>query len=158
MVQASFAVQPGKQEVVITRIFDAPRALVFKVDTDPKLIPQWWGPKIYQTTVDKMEVKPGGMWRFIQQDAKGNKYGFHGVYHAVEPPDKLIYTFEFEGMPDHVSMETVTFEEQNGKTIMTDRVLYQSVEDRDAVVNTGMEKGSSESMERFAELLAKLQK
>jgi uncharacterized protein YndB with AHSA1/START domain len=84
----------GKQEVIITRVFDAPREFVFKAYTDRDQIPQWWGPKRFTTTIDKMDVKPGGLWRFVQRDAAGNEYAFHGVYHDVRSPDRIVDTFE----------------------------------------------------------------
>jgi len=148
--------EPGKQEVVITRVFDAPRNLVFKAYTDPRLIPQWWGPRYLMTTVDKMDVRPGGMWRFVQVDDKGNEYSFHGVYHEIKAPERLVFTFEFEGMPGHISLETATFEEFKGKTRLTGRSVFQTVEDRDGMLKSGMEEGASETMDRLAELLVTL--
>jgi len=156
MPKMNLIAEPGKQEIVMTRLFDAPRELVFKAYTDPNLIPQWWGPKNLTTTVDKMDVREGGVWRFVQRDSEGNEYAFHGVYHAIVSPERLVYTFEFEGMPGHVLLATVTFEELNdGKTKLTDRSVFQSVEDRDGMLQSGMEEGAAESMDRFAELLAK---
>jgi uncharacterized protein YndB with AHSA1/START domain len=155
MAKTDLVAEPGKQAVVITRIFDAPRELVFKAITDPGLIPQWWGPRRLTTTVDKMDVRPGGVWRFVQRDQDGNEYAFNGVYHAVVPPERLVYTFEFEGMPGHVLLETVTFEEHDGKTTATDTPVFQTVEDRDGMLASGMEEGAVETMDRFAELLAK---
>lgn len=136
------------------RIFDAPCELVWRVCTDPDRLPEWWGPRSLATTVDKMDVRPGGVWRFVQRDAAGNEYAFHGVYHEVTPPERLVYTFEFEGMPGHVLLETVTFEDQDGKTMLTDKSVFQTVEDRDGMLNTGMEEGAAETMDRLAELLA----
>jgi len=147
----------GKQEVIITRVFDAPRALVFRAYTDQNLIPQWWGPKRLTTTIDKMDVKPGGQWRFIQRDTAGNEYAFHGVYHEVRSPERIVDTFEFEGMPGHVSLETCTLEEIGGKTKMIGRSVYQTVENRDNMLKSGMEEGVFETMDRLAELLTKLQ-
>jgi uncharacterized protein YndB with AHSA1/START domain len=100
-----------------------------------------------------MDVRPGGTWRYVQRDADGNEFGFHGVYHTVVPAEQIVYTFEFEGMPGHVLLETVTFEEQDGQTKMTDSLVFQSVADRDGMLHTGMEDGSAESMDRFDELL-----
>lgn len=153
MSKTTVIAEPGKQEVVITRIFDAPCELVFKTYTDPNLIPQWWGPTGTTTTVDQMDVRPGGMWRFVQHDQDGNEYGFHGVYHEITQPRQVVNTFEFEGMPGHVLLETVTFTEEDGKTTLTNLSVFQSVEDRDGMVMSGMEEGAAESMDRFAELL-----
>lgn len=155
MKKMNMSVEPGKQEVVITREFDAPRALVFKAFTDPNAVSKWWGPRDLSTKVDKMEVRPGGIWRFINRDAGGDEFGFHGVYHSVQAPERLVYTFEFEGTPGHVILETVTFQEHDGKTKLIDQSVYQSVEDRDGMVASGMESGAAESMDRLEELLAK---
>jgi uncharacterized protein YndB with AHSA1/START domain len=158
MTKTNFIAEPGKQEIVMTRVFDAPRELVFKACTDPNLIPQWWGPKYLTTTVDRMDVKQGGIWRFIHHDADGNKYAFHGVYHEILSPERLIYTFEFEPVPGHVSLETATFEEHDGKTKLTDRSVFQTIEDRDGMLQSGMEEGAVETWDRLAELLEKMQK
>jgi uncharacterized protein YndB with AHSA1/START domain len=153
MNKINLVAEPGKQEIVITRVFDAPPALVFKTFTDSTLIPQWWGPGYLTTTVERMEVRPGGIWRFVQRDAEGNQYAFHGVYHEVRPPERLVYTFEFEGQPGHVILETVAFVSQDGKTRLVDQSVFQSVADRDGMLQEGMESGASESMERLAGLL-----
>src|SRR5207237_252740 len=99
MPAKSKPVRTSERELVTTYIFDAPSELVWKAWTDPKLIPRWWGPRRYTTTVEKMEVRPGGTWRFIQRDAEGNVYGFHGEYKEVVPPKRIVDTFEYEGMP-----------------------------------------------------------
>jgi uncharacterized protein YndB with AHSA1/START domain len=156
MAKLNLVAEPGNHAIVVTHVFDAPRDLVFKVCADPKHIPQWWGPHNLTTVVDKMEMRPGGLWRYIQHDAEGQEYAFHGVYHQISAPERLVFTFEFEGMPGHVLLETVTFEEQAGKTILTDCSVFQSVADRDGMLSSGMESGATESMERLAELLAKV--
>src|SRR5881398_103487 len=109
MPAKSKPVRTSERELVTTYIFDAPSELVWKAWTDPKLIPRWWGPRRYTTTVEKMEVRPGGTWRFIQRDAEGNVYGFHGEYKEVVPPKRIVDTFEYEGMPGHVLVESATF-------------------------------------------------
>ncbi|MDD2837285.1 MAG: SRPBCC family protein, partial [Methanothrix sp.] len=147
---------PTDREIVITRIFDAPRELVFKASTNPDLIPQWWGPKKLTTVVERMDVSPGGAWRFIQRDQDGNEYVFHGLYQEIVPPDREVHTFEFVGMPGHVILETSTFEEFEGKTKLTVTDLFQTVEDRDGMFNSGMKEGATESMDRLEELLKKL--
>ena len=153
--KTSFVAEPGKQEIVITRLFDAPRERLFKVMTDPAYIPRWWGPKDYTTIVDKMEFKPGGSWRFINRDTSGNDHGFHGVYHSITAPERIVDTFEYEGVPGHVLLETHTLEARGKQTLLTSHVVYESVEDRDGMVASGMEWGQNESMERLTELLAK---
>ncbi|HUI44556.1 MAG TPA: SRPBCC family protein [Nitrospirota bacterium] len=148
--------EPGKQEIVITRVFDAPRDIVFKANTDRDLITRWWKPRRFTTIVDKMDVRPGGLWRFINRDAVGNEYAFHGVYHEVAAPERIVDTFEFEGMPGHVSLETCTLQDIGCKTKVTTKSVYQSVEDRDGSLDAGMEEGVFETMDRLAELLGKL--
>jgi uncharacterized protein YndB with AHSA1/START domain len=155
MADMQVVADPGTQEIVITRSFDAPRELVFKAFTDPDAIRQWWGQRANETIVDKLEARPGGIWRFVQRDGEGNEYGFHGVYHEVVSPERSVYTFEFEGMPGHVGLVTVTLEEQDGKTHMTETSLFPSVEDRDGTLQSGMESGAAESFDRLDELLAK---
>ena len=149
------ATAPIEQGIIMTRLFDAPCKLVFKTYTDPNLIPQWWGPKRLTTTVVKMDVRPGGIWRFIQRDSDGNEYIFNSMYHEIVPPKRLVYTFEFEGMPGHVTVETVTFEEEEhgGKTRSTSKSFFQTVEDRDIMLNLRVGGGAAESMNRLAELL-----
>lgn len=126
MHKTTLIVEPGKQVVVAATVFDASREKVFELFINPKLIPQWWGPRYLTTKVEKMEVKPGGMWRFIQHDPEGNESGFHGVYHEVIAPKRVTYTFEYEGMPGHILMETVRFEDQGGKTKVTSVVFCHS--------------------------------
>ncbi|GHO90453.1 ATPase [Reticulibacter mediterranei] len=148
--------EPGKQEMIITREFDAPRELVFKAFTDPELVPQWWGPRRLSTLVDKMDVRSGGLWRFINQDPDGNEYGFHGVYHEVCAPERIIDTFEFEGLPEagHVCLETLTLEAlPGGRTRLTAQSVFQSVADRDGALQSGMEEGLNDSYARLTELL-----
>jgi uncharacterized protein YndB with AHSA1/START domain len=146
--------EPGTQEILITRIFDARREEVFRAFTDPNLIPRWWGPKRFTTEIERMDVRPGGSWRFVQTDA-GGAYAFHGVYHDVRSPECIVNTFEFEGMPGHVSLETAAFEEIGGRTRVTMRSVYQTVEGRDGMLGAGMEEGVYETMDRLAGLLGK---
>jgi uncharacterized protein YndB with AHSA1/START domain len=149
---AMFSV-PSDREVIITRIFEAPRELIFKAYTDPVLIPKWWGPRGFSTRVDKMEVGPGGVWRFVQRGQDGKEYAFNGVFREILPPERLIQTFEFEGMPGHALLQTVTFEDQGGKTKLTITALFQSMEDRDGMLKTGMKEGAAETLDHLAELL-----
>ncbi len=145
--------EPGKQEIIITRVFDAPRHNLFKAYTERDLIPQWWGPRRFSTMVDRLNARTGGIWRFINRDSAGREFGFHGVYHEVLPPVRIVNTFEFEGMPGHVSLETCVLEEMGEKTKMTARSVYQTVEDRDGMLGAEMEEGVFETMDRLSELL-----
>ena len=151
--------EPGKQEIVITREFEAPRELVFKAYIDPQLIPQWWGPRYLTTEVDKLDMRPGGQWRFINRDEQGNEYAFHGVYHEVLAPERVIDTFEFEGLPEtgHVTLETMRLEElPGGRTRLIVQSVFQSLADRDGTLQSGMQEGVNDTYDRLAELLEKL--
>ena len=146
---------PGTHEIVVTRTFDAPRELVFKAFTDPDAVRQWWGLDTTRTIVDELEARPGGRWRFVERDGEGNEWGFHGVYHETVAPERIVNTFEYEGMPGHVLLETIVLEDQDGRTLMTDSSVFQSVADRDGMLQSGMESGAAESMDRLDEYLAK---
>lgn len=152
-VKTKLSADPSQPVVVVTREFDAPRELLFKTYTDPALIPRWWGPTWLTTEVERMEPREGGRWRFINRDAEGGEHNFHGVYHEVTAPSRLVYTFEYEGAPGHVMLEIVTFEDRNGRTWLTDTAVFQSFSDRDGMVLEGMQEGAIDTMERFAALL-----
>lgn len=155
MTKSEIIAEPKKQEIIVTRIFDASRELVFRMYTDAKAIPKWWGPKYLTTVVEKLEVRKGGIWRFIQYDAEGNEHAFNGVYHDCIPPVKLVRTYEYEGNPGNVMLETVTLEElPEGSTKLTAHTIFQTLEARDWMLQNGAEKGVSEGMDRLAELLA----
>jgi uncharacterized protein YndB with AHSA1/START domain len=153
--------EPGKQELFITREFDAPRELVFQAHTDPDLYVRWMGPRDLSTTLVTFEPISGGRWRFIQKDKDGNEFGFHGVNHDVTAPERIIGTFEFEGLPEsgHVILETTKFEALPvGRTRVTTQSVYQSVEDRDGMVAAGMESGVVDGHDRLDEILEELQR
>jgi uncharacterized protein YndB with AHSA1/START domain len=150
--------EPGKQELFITREFDAPRELVFKAFTDPELYVQWLGPRGLTMKLETFEPTSGGRWRYVQKDQHGNEFGFHGVNHEVLAPERIIGTFEFEGLPEsgHVLLETIKFEAlPGGRTRMTGQSVFQTVEDRDGMVAAGMESGVVDSYERLDEILEK---
>jgi uncharacterized protein YndB with AHSA1/START domain len=142
------------QELVITRTFQASRDRVFKMYTDPALIPQWWGPARLTTVVEMMDVQPGGRWRHVQRETDGTEYAFHGVYHDVVAPQRIVSTFEFEGEPGHVSLDTAIFTESGGATTLAIHSVFQSVKDRDVMLEAGMIDGMTESLQRLEQLLA----
>ncbi len=148
-------VEPGKLDLMITRIFDASRELVFKAHTDPSLIPQWWGPSNLTTWIDRMDAVPGGSWRFVQRDAGGHEFAFHGVYHEIRRPERMVETFEYEGVPGHVCLNITTLEDIGGKTRLTVHSIFESVEDRDGMVAEGMEQGLDEGYNRLEQLVTK---
>ncbi len=146
---------PSDREVVTERVFDAPRDRVYAAFTDPELIPQWWGLRSTTTVVDKLDARPGGAWRFVERNSDGSENGFRGTFREVTPPESLVYTFEWEGMPGHVVVDTVRFEDLDGRTKVTNTSLFHTTEERDGMLESGMEKGLNESYEQLDELLAK---
>jgi uncharacterized protein YndB with AHSA1/START domain len=157
MATTQITAQPGTPFVEIKREFDAPRHLVVRAYTDPELIPQWWGPRQYATTVEMLEARDGGRWRFRQVDNDGNEFAFHGVFHGTPSVDGITQTFEYEGVPGHVQLESASFEDlPGGRTLVRQHSVFQSVEDRDAMVEAGMESGIVEGNERLDELFARL--
>ena len=152
--KTTIAAAPGKQELFITREFDAPRDLVFKAHTDPKLFVQWLGPHGYEMTLESFEPVSGGKYRYTHKDKDGNEFGFHGAFHEISP-ERLIQTFEFEGFPGHVSLDSMTLEELPGnRTRITVQSVFQSVSDRDGIIQSGMEHGVNEGYERLDEILS----
>ncbi len=149
--------EKGGREIFQTAVFDAPRDLVFRVHTDPTMLQRWWGPKELSSTVEKFELRPGGIWRIIQRDPQGKEYGFHGVFHEITPGERIIQTFEYEGMPGHVALQTISFEEKSGKTVANNLTVFQTPEDRDGMIASGMERGAKEGIERLLDLLDELQ-
>ena len=147
---------PGLQQVEITRGFDAPPEVLFRAYTDPELLAQWMGPHQYSMTFDHYELRDGGRWRFVHRDPDGNEFGFHGVFHGQPTIDGMVRTFEFEGAPGHVSLETATFEPAGAGTVVRAVSVFQSVEDRDMMIASGMESGVNEGFERLDEILATL--
>ena len=153
--KTTITAEAGKQELFVVREFDAPRELVFQAHVDPNLFARWIGPRGFTTTLETFEPVSGGKWRFIQKDQDGNEFGFHGVFHEVSP-ERIIQTFEFDGLPDsgHVVLETMRLEDlPNGRTRLTTQSVYQSVADRDGMVQAGMESGVVEGYERLDQIL-----
>lgn len=145
---------PTEREIVSERVFDAPREAVFAAFTDPGLIPKWWGPRHMTTVVDQMDVRPGGVWRFVAHDHDGQEQGFRGIYREVTPPERIVQSFEWEGMPGHVVIDTVIFEDLGERTKLTTISLFHTTEERDGMLSSGMERGLGESHERLEEMLA----
>ena len=148
--------EPDSHQITIIREFAAPRDLLFRAHVDPELLVQWLGPRALTMTVDRYDVRHGGIWRYIHRDVDGSEFGFHGVFHGTPSLDGIVQTFEFEGFPGHVSLETLTFEDLGGVTRLRGVSVYQSVDDRDAVIKSGMEGGLNEGYERLDELVARL--
>jgi uncharacterized protein YndB with AHSA1/START domain len=154
--QTSIVAEPGKQEIFITREFDAPRQLVFQAFSREELLVQWLGPKGTSMRYERFEPKAGGSYRYYHGLPNGMEFGFHGVCHEHLAPERIIQTFEFEGLPEagHVVLETTRFEELPGeRTRVRVQSVFQSVADRDGLVQSGMEKGVLDSHERLDELI-----
>lgn len=140
------------QEYVFTRTFAAPSATVFRAFTDPALVARWWVPKDEHLTVEVLDARSGGSWRFVNTEADGSTYAFHGVFHSVEPT-RIVQTFEYGGVPGVVLLETVTLEDLgDGRTRLTDSSVFPSAATRDAMGG----EGAHESMDRLEELLGQL--
>lgn len=148
--------EPGVPFIDVSREFDAPRDLIYRAHTDPELLAQWLGPRKYAMKIERWDVRDGGAWRFTHRDAEGNEYGFHGVFHGSPSPDGIVQTFEFEGAPGHVSLESLRLEERNGRTVVHTHSVYQSLEARDAMLQSGMADGMNEGYDRLDELVARL--
>jgi uncharacterized protein YndB with AHSA1/START domain len=157
MPKTEITAVPGSPLVTITRDFDAPRDLVFRAYTEPALLEQWLGPHGLTTVVERYETRDGGKWRYVQTSPDGGSHAFHGVFHGDPAPEAIVQTFEYEGVPGHVKLDSVTLTEAGGKTRVRTTAAFTCVEDRDAMVAAGMEYGVREGDERLAELLAKLQ-
>ena len=156
MTTMQVTAEPGVPYIDTARSFDAPRELLFRAFTDPELLVQWLGPRRYTMVIDRYEVRDGGAWRYIHRGDDGNEFGFHGVFHGTPSVDNLVQTFEFEGAPGHVSLDTLTFDAEAGRTVVRTHSVYQSVGDRDAMVENGMEQGMSEGYDRLEELIGRL--
>jgi uncharacterized protein YndB with AHSA1/START domain len=147
---------PSDLEITLTRTFDAPRDLVFEAFSKPEHVTRWWGQRDSRTSVEAMDFRPGGAWRFVEHAADGNEYVFCGEYRAIERPELIEWTFEFAGMPGHVSVERMHFEQHDGQTTIVATSHFDSVEDRDGMLQSGMEQGAGESYARLEEYLVAL--
>jgi uncharacterized protein YndB with AHSA1/START domain len=145
---------PSDREILMTKKYEAPREVVWEAITDPDLIPRWWGFARDTTEVKKMDVRKGGHWQFITHTSGGEVVDFHGTYREVVAPEKLVYSFLFGDMPEGDGFVEITLIEKDGVTELRDRGVFNSKEERDAVIATGMESGARETYERLSELVA----
>ncbi len=147
---------PSDKEILISRIFDATPDRVFRAHTDPNALAQWWGPREYESRIDRWEPRKGGAWRIVQKAPDGTEHPFRGVFKEVVPPKRLTWTFEYEPMAGHISTQTVTFEPEPGdKTKLTVRVRFDDQAERDGMLASGMEWGMRQGYERLDEVLAR---
>jgi uncharacterized protein YndB with AHSA1/START domain len=156
MPKTEYVIEAGKQDITSTIVLDAPRELVFKAYTDPELFAQWWGPRRYKNEIDTFDSRTGGSWRVVQVGDDGSRHAFRGVNHDVVAPERICATFEYEGVPGHVALQTATFEPMGNKTKLVAHIVFESVMDRDGMVASGMQEGADESMDRLSELLEKM--
>lgn len=156
MSRTRITAEPGIPRITVAREFDAPRDLVFRAHVDPDLLVRWLGPRDLTLTVDHWDAHDGGTWRYVNTDAEGATYGFHGVFHGDPSSHAIVQTFEYEGAPGHVALQTTSFTEHDGRTLVRTVSAFQSVEDRDAMIDSGMEHGANDSGDRLEELLATL--
>jgi uncharacterized protein YndB with AHSA1/START domain len=153
---------PTDREIVITRVFNAPRELVWKAWTQPEHLSRWWGPKGWTLPICKMDFRVDGTWYYCMKGPEGEESCGLAVYREIDEPERIVYTDYFanaqgnpvEGMPE--SLVTVNFTDQNGNTLVTSSVLYPTTEDRDRVLQMGMAEGITESLDRLDEHLAAL--
>ena len=150
---------PSDQEIRMTRLFDAPRRLVFEALTRPEHVRRWWGclGEGYSVPVCEIDLRVGGKWRFVNRHPQGEA-AFHGEYREITPPGRLVFTEIFEDFPDSVSVVTTELTEENGKTRMVATVRYPSLEVRDVVLGSGMAMGAGVSYDRLEDLVAELQR
>ncbi len=158
--------EPGSERVVITlpsdveimmkRTFLAPAARVFEAFTNPEHVRHWYGFRTSIPVVFEGDVRPGGRWRYVTREADGSEFEVHGEYREVEPPSRVVYTEVFEMFPDDGALVTVTFEERDGRTMMTQTSTYAAKEARDMFAQPDMEAGANLSMVRIEEILATL--
>jgi uncharacterized protein YndB with AHSA1/START domain len=148
---------PSDCEIRMTRLFDAPRRLVFEAMSKPEHITQWWGRlgDGYSVPVCEVDLRVGGTWRFVNRHPKGEA-AFHGVYREVAAPDRVVFTEIFEEFPDAESVVTAVYTEEHGKTRLTATVLYPSREVRDMVLKTGMQHGAAISYDRLEDVVGRL--
>lgn len=144
---------PSEREIVMTRVFNAPRHLVYDALTTPELLKRWFGPRGWSLDVCEVDLRVGGAWRFVLQGPNGEQMGMRGVYRELARPDRTVHTESFDDYPGE-SLVTCDLVEHDGKTTLTGTVLYESQMIRDMVVTSGMEHGAAETYDKLAEFLA----
>ena len=147
---------PADDQILITREFDAPKHLVYKAWTTPELVRQWWSGERGEVTTCDIDLRVGGTWRYVMIAHGGLEVGFHGEYHEIVPNERIVCTEVYEGMPDAGAVETLTFTEVDSRTTLTMLVQHETQEHRDAHINSGMEGGMQESMDRLERVAVSL--
>ena len=147
---------PSDTEIRMTRTFDAPRDLVFEAHSSAEHIKNWWGPRKYEVVSAEYDFRPGGKWRILHRGPEGDEHGFRGEFKEIVPPERIVWTFEYEGAPGQIAVETMTLEEHDGKTTLTVMSDAGSKEARDGVLESGMQEGAAETYDRLDDYLATL--
>lgn len=156
MSETKIQAPDGVPFIDVRREFGAPRDLVFRAFTEPDLLVQWLGPAGYEMIIDTYDVRAGGSWRYVHRDGAGNEYGFHGVFHGDPSPDAMVQTFEYEGAPGHVSLDTLVLEERDGRTIVHTHTVFQSLEARNSMIENGMAEGMDGGFAKLDLLLERM--
>ena len=147
---------PTDTQILITRLFDAPKHLVYKAWTTPELVKRWWSANRGEVTVAEVDLRVGGTWRWVMVTNGGFEVAFHGEYRELIPNERIVSTEVYEGMPDAEAVNTITFTEKDGRTTLTTLVQHQSQEHRDAHINYGMEGGMQEAMDHLEQVAVSL--
>ena len=143
---------PSDTQILIVREFDAPRHLVYRAYTTPELIKRWWAGERGEVTSAEVDLHCGGTWRYVMVANGGFEVAFHGEYQEIVPNERIVTTDVFEGMPDAAALTTTTFAEKDGRTTLSILVEHSSREHRDAHINSGMEGGMQESMDKLEQV------
>jgi len=147
---------PADDQLLITREFDAPKDLVYKAYTTPDLVRRWWTGERGEMTECEIDLRVGGTWRYVMIAHGDFEVAFHGEYREIVPNERLVTTEVYEGMPDAEAMDHITFTEEDGRTTLTMLVQHRNQEERDAHLNSGMEAGMQESMDRLEQVAISL--
>jgi uncharacterized protein YndB with AHSA1/START domain len=147
---------PTDKQILITREFDAPKHLVYKAWTTPELVKRWWSGRRGAVTLAEIDLRVGGVWRYVMVAEGGFEVAFHGEYREIVPNERIVSTEVYEAMPEGEALDTATFTEVDGRTILTLHVQHATREDRDAHINSGMEDGMQESMDLLEQVAASL--
>jgi uncharacterized protein YndB with AHSA1/START domain len=144
--------KPSDTEFVISRVFDAPRDLVFEAHSSCEHVQKWWGPRRYDISDCSWDFRPGGAWRVVHK-SETEEHVFQGEFREIVRPERIVWTFEWMGLPGHISVQTVTFDEKDGKTTLTSTARFDTMEDRDGMLSSGATEGAAETWDRLDEYL-----
>ena len=150
---------PTDTQILITREFDAPKHLLYRAWTTPELVKRWWHANRGEVTLAEIDLRVGGMWRYVSRSEDGFEVGFHGEYREIVPNERLVTTEVYEGIPDadeHAALDTLTLTESDGRTTLTVLVEHPTKEGRDAHINSGMEAGMQDAMDLLEEVAVSL--